>query len=348
MLQFLQAEKLRIAAYFIDPLLDAFEAANHFYFQILSAECLPRISCYRSGAGPLQALADARELIDGGLCDAVFIFGYEPLREQKRRYGAEAIARAMDIFPGEKSILACYNELARDLSAELRLDQAGFFALADALYQNYGRTFLELHPAAQLPERGRSMAGQGGELFRLTDCANPNVNFAGGIIVASAAAAERLEISPDQRLAIRSVHSRTVAGAPARLKAILGSAPHFLPHLQAVFQAVQHEAGVDLRSAFHAGRLRLDLYTCYPPIPLAALWSCGLANSVAELFSLLATYPVTLTGGLSLAGAPWNNPVLNSFITLYQQREQIPADYFLIHANGGIGEMQGLALFTRA
>jgi hypothetical protein len=109
---------------------------------------------------------------------------------------------------------------------------------------------------------------------------------------------------------------------------------------------VQAAAGVDLVREFQARRLLLDVYTCYPPIPLAFLLTCGFASSPAELLRLLADYEITLTGGLNLAGAPWNNPVLHGLITAYRQLPQTPARRFLIHGNGGIGESQGLILLS--
>ena len=74
----------RIAYFFIDPLLNSFEAANNFYFSILECNSIEKIGTYKSGASPVQALFDAKELIDHDLYDAVFVFGYDPLLLQPR------------------------------------------------------------------------------------------------------------------------------------------------------------------------------------------------------------------------------------------------------------------------
>jgi hypothetical protein len=336
------------ACFFVDPLLDTFAAANHFYFQILGCDRLHKLNCYRSGAGPIQALFDAQALVDHQLYDAVFIFGCEPLLTNRRLYGREAIRRAMDIFADGGSLLNCYHVMSRLLCRELGLTDSDFYALAEALYQNYRRAFARLHPGADVADRGRNLAALQGELFYLTDCANPNVDFAGGIIVSSATAAERLDVPAERRLDILAVRQAVVEGSPESLAKIIGRWPVLLPHLRDAFHALRRDCGLDLAREWRERRLLLDVYTCYPPIPLAFLLTCGFAASVAELPDLLREYPVTWTGGLNFAGAPWNNPVLHSLISLYQQLNALEAERFLVHGNGGVGELQGVALLGRA
>jgi hypothetical protein len=85
----LSSNHKRVAYFFIDPLLDTFEAANKFYFGIIGCTNISKINTYRSGAGPIQALSDAKELLDHDLYDAVFIFGNERLRSDKINLGKE-------------------------------------------------------------------------------------------------------------------------------------------------------------------------------------------------------------------------------------------------------------------
>ncbi|MFA5527884.1 MAG: hypothetical protein WC996_04650, partial [Peptostreptococcales bacterium] len=131
----------RIAYFFIDPLMNSFEAANNFYFDLFNNKAsISKINTYRSGASPIQALSDAKELIDKDLYDAVFIFGYDPLNENKMKYGKDAFKKAMNIFE-EKSLIECYNQLAQRLGEEIGLTKEEFHYIADQLYENYYKTF---------------------------------------------------------------------------------------------------------------------------------------------------------------------------------------------------------------
>ena len=337
----------KIAYFFIDPLLNAFEAGNHFYFSILECKTVEKLTCYRSGAGPIQALRDAQEIIDHHLYDAVFIFGYEPLLTNKTKFGKATIQQAMDIFNGP-SVLSCYNELGHIFCAELGISFEDFDYLSDCLYQNYCHSFPDTSDSKFIDtEREAKLSAIGGDLFCLSDCANPNLDFAGGIIVTSDAISDFLGISLADRLEIIAVKTAIVEGHPNNLKSIHGQINDLFPHLREVFIQIQQASGIDIRSEFFQHKLLLDLYTCYPPVPLLFLLASQFAKTISDLPSLLHDYAVTITGGLSLAGAPWNNPALNSLITLFQQLPYSPAQYGLIHGNGGIGEIQGLALLGK-
>lgn len=144
----------RVAYFFIDPLLNSFEAANDFYFGILGCHSIAKINTYKSGASPLQALFDAKELIDQDLYDAVFIFGYEPLLTNKQVYGKEVIKQAMDIFRGQ-SILECYNLISHRMCAELGISKEFFFQLTDGLYRNYQKTYAKNTGQDVAYDRGR-------------------------------------------------------------------------------------------------------------------------------------------------------------------------------------------------
>ena len=336
----------RIAYFFIDPLINPFEAANHFYFKILGISSLNKLNCYKSGSGPIQALADAQELIEHDLYDAVFICGYEPLLSNKIKYGKAAIQQHMDIFNGP-SILHCYHKLAELYSQELEIEAESFTSMAEALWQNYQRTFTRTHPKQIPPLRGPNMQAERAPLFYLTDCANPNLDFTGGIIMANDETLSGLNISARALVEVKAVHYAAVEADPLDFKKIIGSFPHHFPHLQESLNAVQAAAGLDLVQEVKAKRMLLDLYSCYPPIPLAFLFTSGLAANASSLQKFLAEYEVTLDGGLNLAGAPWNNPVLSSLITIHQLLPSSSADYALIHGNGGIGEIQGIGILAK-
>lgn len=339
----LRKANLRVAYSFVDPLLHGFEAGNRFYFDTLGLINVGQLSYYRTGCGPIQALGDAKRLLETGSFDAVFIFGCEPLLHQKKTLGKEAVAAAMDIFNGA-SLVACYHSLAAALCRREDIEPGAFMALADALYQNYSRSYQSSGAQEPPRPRGRGMEAEGAPMFRLTDCANPNVNFAGGVVLGNDRVVQLLGLGDARLVRVKSVAQQIVKADPQDPLTVLGRGDELFPHLRRVFAAVQEEAGLNLAALAADNRLMLDAYTCYPPIPLAFLLAGGFIQNWEELPEFAQRHELTLEGGLSLAGAPWNNPVLSSLVTFAQRLPGSGKPYGLLHGNGGIGEAQGLAL----
>lgn len=336
----------RVACFFIDPLLDYFEAGNRFYFRVLGCRAITRMNWYRTGAGPVCALADARDLINRDGADAVFIFGYEPLLSDRNSKGKAAVQQAMDIFSGV-SLLACYNALGQALCDAYGLTDDEFSGLADALFDNYRRTWSRnTGNKRAIPARGKNMAAAGAPLFKLTDCANPNLDFAAGIIVCNRAATDYLRVPPEERVRVAAAGYAVVEANPTGLSAIAGTRERPFPHLKAVFSDLCHAAQMDPAAALRDGSLLLDAYTCYPPIPMGFLLACGFIQDIRELPDFLERHEITVDGGLNLFGAPWNNPVLGSFVAM-RERLAERGGYGLVHGNGGMGEAQGLVLLHK-
>jgi len=89
----------------------------------------------------------------------------------------------------------------------------------------------------------------------------------------------------------------------------------------------------------------LEAYTCYPVVPLAFLLHSGLVRDMAAVPGLLRDFEVTVTGGLNLARAPWNNTTLNSMVVATQLlRGRGPKKLAGIHGNGSLGYQQGFLL----
>ncbi|MGO4889896.1 hypothetical protein ACJ2A9_19285 [Anaerobacillus sp. MEB173] len=336
----------KIAYFFIDPLLNAFEAANQFYFNIFECKAISKINTYKSGASPIQALADAKELIESGLYDAVFLFGHEPLLTTKRVYGKEAVTKAMSIFDSH-TIIQCYNELAHKLCDELELSEDRFMQLSDQLYSNYLRTYTRVTGYEVSKLRGRALDELHADLFKLTDCANPNIDFSGGLILANDESATLLQISPKDRITVSGVSYAMVAGSPEKISEIVGTKDNIFPHLRTAFQQAEQQSNIKVIEHLYNRNLYLESYTCYPPVPIALLLVSGIISSIDELPHFLDQYDITITGGMNLAKAPWNNPALNGMIEMYQKLKKGPVSYGLVHGNGGIGEVQGIAIFER-
>ena len=57
-------------------------------------------------------------------------------------------------------------------------------------------------------------------------------------------------------------------------------------------------------------------------------------------------HPITVTGGMNLAGAPWNNPALHALIVMHERLLEGPEECGLVHGNGGVGGYQGVAILA--
>lgn len=342
----LAAENKRVAYFFIDPLLRSFEAANGFYFGILKCNTIKKINTYKTGAGPIQAITDAGELIKNDLYDAIFIFGHDPLRSDTRNYGRDTIKKAMEIFE-DFSLVKCYDLLARQLCRETDISIDEFRELADGLFNNYSRTFQNKSGTLLDSSRGKILRNLGTDLFCLTDCANPNIDFAGGLIVANNRTAEQLNIPKDRQVKVSGSAYSIVKGSPNAIDSITGKGNDLFPHLKEAFLRAQAESQIDIIREFKNKNLLLEAYTCYPPIPVALLLATGFVRNSNEINDFLKHHEITVTGGMNLARAPWNNPALNGLIEVTELLVTGNLQYGMVHGNGGIGEAQGITVLER-
>ena len=72
----------------------------------------------------------------------------------------------------------------------------------------------------------------------------------------------------------------------------------------------------------------IDLYSCFPSAVQVAANELGLPLGDSER-------PLTVTGGLTFAGGPWNNYVTHSIATMAERLVANPGERGLITANGG-------------
>jgi acetyl-CoA C-acetyltransferase len=72
----------------------------------------------------------------------------------------------------------------------------------------------------------------------------------------------------------------------------------------------------------------VDVYSCFPSAVQVAAAEIGLATDDPAR-------PLTVTGGLSFAGGPWNNYAMHSIATLAERLVANPGSRGLITANGG-------------
>lgn len=299
---------------------------------------------FRSGCGPIEALAVAYREIAQGREPAVVIRGRDYL---KSGYSSAQRQQAMAIYGSEAPLTEVYDQLTARFIEQQGISRPQFIELRDALFENYRRTYLS---RGRIDTTSRRWFEGVTDLFRGIDCANPVVDFEGAILLVSEAAAQALGVDRAQCVVVESVGLGALAvDGPAGLADIAR-----YEHLTAAFTAAFKPLKSPMLPAFERGEVLLDLYTCYPVVPLAALLCGGFVDDVEGLSAFIDTHPLTQTGGMNLARGAWNNPALNGLITMYERlvtcssNTHDPIRYGVVHGNGGAGYRQGVAVLSPA
>ncbi|KAB7628274.1 hypothetical protein [Alkalilimnicola sp. S0819] len=325
--QALADQGLSIPEFVVDPLKagwDTTTAPGHF----------------RSGCAPLEALEAAARCIDEGKSTAALVSGEDLLRSEYAGRKAER-AQAMAIYGEGCSLPEAYTRLSHAFMARQGWSEAQFLALAEALFENYQRTARRRGiPADPAPERYARVTA----LFRAVDCANPVVDFRGRLLLANAAQAEALGVPPEARIRLAGIGlGRVDEDGPENVEQLAR-----YRHLERAYRRACEEAGVDFAREFLAGQALLEAYTCFPVSPLGLLSASGIATLPEQMQEVLAAREITVTGGMNLARAPWNNPALNALVVMVQELLAERAALGGVHGNGGLGYRQGFAILQRA
>lgn len=142
--------------------------------------------------------------------------------------------------------------------------------------------------------------------------ANNNVNAAAAVLMTTLAAARAAGIHEDRMI---HVHGGASAAEPM----------DYLKRDQYVHSVAQDAVlGQAMRIAAH-GFDRVELYSCFPTVPKMARRTLGLGPDV----------PLSVTGGLSFAGAGLNCYMLHSTCAMVRSLRDRPADQALLYGQGG-------------
>ncbi|MCB0922950.1 MAG: acetyl-CoA acetyltransferase [Mycobacterium sp.] len=144
---------------------------------------------------------------------------------------------------------------------------------------------------------------------------NNMVDQAAVVILTSAEKAQRLQIPPDTWVfphAGTESHDTYLIGERRDL--------HRCPAIRIAGRRVLELAGVGVDDLDF-----VDLYSCFPSAVQVAARELGLPLD----------RPLTVTGGLTFAGGPWNNYVMHSIATMADVLRRHPGSRGLITANGG-------------
>ncbi|MCX4098455.1 acetyl-CoA acetyltransferase [Nocardia sp. alder85J] len=182
-------------------------------------------------------------------------------------------------------------------------------------------------------------------------------------------AAEILEPSPGNRLItlpytkLMNSNNMVEQGAGVLLCSVEAARRHGIPRDRWVFPQSGTEAhdtyAIAERGALHrspairfAGARALelagvgaddvahiDVYSCFPSAVQVAAAELGLPLDDPGR-------PLTLTGGLTFAGGPWNNYVTHAVATLMNRLRESPGSYGMITANGGYLTKHAIGLYS--
>jgi len=108
---------------------------------------------------------------------------------------------------------------------------------------------------------------------------------------------------------------------------------HSSPAIQAAGQAALRLAGVGVDDLAY-----VDLYSCFPSAVQIAAAELGLSLD----------QPLTVTGGLSFAGGPWNNYVMHSIATMVERLREDAGAIGLVTANGGYVTKHAFGVYSTA
>jgi hypothetical protein len=296
---------------------------------------------FKSGCAPIEALAEAKKLIENGEA-AVVIRGEDNI---KTGYSRESRLSKMAVYGQSYPLTQAYTDLAHVFSKTHTITEQQFKEFSSALFENYKISFRNALSDTFTPELLPELRWHKPitDLFRGVDCANPMVDFTGRLLLTRADIAEQLGVDKSQWLKVKAVG----------LSRLDGDGQDFLTeisryeHLQQAYQQACDEANIDFVHLFKSGDALLETYTCYPVVPMAFLLVSGLVEVLEDIPDFLAKHSITITGGMNLAKAAWNNPALNALVLMHDRLCNGQEKLGLIHGNGGLGYRQGIAIVAR-
>ncbi len=155
---------------------------------------------------------------------------------------------------------------------------------------------------------------------------NNNVEQGAGLILCSVERARALGVAPDRWVFIH-------AGADAHDHWFLSNRAdlHSSPAIRIAGRAALDLAGVTIDDVAH-----VDLYSCFPSAVQVAARELGLS----------LRRQLTVTGGMSFAGGPWNNYVMHAIATMAGVLRDDPGSLGLCTANGGYVTKHAFGIYS--
>lgn len=160
---------------------------------------------------------------------------------------------------------------------------------------------------------------------------NNMVNQAAAVVLCSVEMATYLQIPRDQWVFPHSGTDAHDTCSVAERQEL-----HRCPAIRLAGNRALELAGIGVDDVDH-----VDIYSCFPSAVQVAARELGLP--VGD-----AARPLTVTGGLTFAGGPWNNYVTHSIATMARLLRQNPGQRGLVTANGGYLTKHSFGVYSSA
>lgn len=300
---------------------------------------------YESGNGPLIALHAACQKILNKELDFAIIAGYDNLMTG---YGGnENVLRLMANTYGKEmaklglNVPIAYTLLAKFFCKYHKIENEKFLKLSEMIHENLRKTAKNVPYKINVNENINKVT----DLFKIHDCAAPWLDFSGAVILANEEFSNKIGIN-GEKIYVSGVSCSQIS--ETKNKKIEYAVPAYVDvigkfnHLEKVIADACKQAKIGKGDVCNSATL-LEAYTCYPIIPLALAAKISPHNIDGFL-----DHPLTVTGGMYYAGAPWCNPALNGLIALHEglvnEKDKRVA---VLHGNGGTGEYQGICILKK-
>jgi acetyl-CoA C-acetyltransferase len=155
---------------------------------------------------------------------------------------------------------------------------------------------------------------------------NNNVNQAAAVLICSVDRARSLGIARE-RFVFPQVGSEAADTPYVSHRRNMSSSPAISAAGKALFEL----AGIGVDDVGY-----IDLYSCFPSAVQVAATELGIGLD----------RQLTITGGLTFAGGPWNNYVSHSIATMAETLRRNPGTLGLCSANGGLLTKHALGLYS--
>jgi len=217
---------------------------------------------FKSGASAMAAIEKAKSLLEKKKSDIVIIQGQDFLKSGMDKKEREQLIK---LYEGRFSPLDGYEKLTSLFLKQNKISDDEYFKVRDHIFQNLLKTWKKKNKNAKLPDERwyQNLT----HYFRGIDCANPNIDYQGRIILTTTGGAKKLGVSQNDYIEI-------LANASVKLKIDgMESLPHIVSyrHLKKALAKVARDGKIDLTQEIAKKNLLLEAYTCYPVVPMALL-----------------------------------------------------------------------------
>jgi acetyl-CoA C-acetyltransferase len=199
-----------------------------------------------------------------------------------------------------------------------------FSAVAAANPHARVRAFHDAHEIRTVSESNRMVGYPYPKLL----VANDDVDQAAALVLCSVERARSLGIPADQWVFIHGAGQAADTPAVSNRWDLARS-----PAIAAAGAAALRQAQIGVNDVAY-----LDVYSCFP---------CAVEIAAAEL-GLGLDRQLTVTGGLTFAGGPWNNYSTHAIAALHERLIADPGSYGLCTANGGLLTRQAVGVYSTA